>query len=97
MSSSSTHSRVEPIAAKTRGYYRTLSATSLGIEVAAAILIGIAFGWWLDSKAGTTPWLMILFLCLGFVAAIRAIYRAVREADNDAREREAEAAEDNKR
>ncbi|MBK9032088.1 MAG: AtpZ/AtpI family protein [Myxococcales bacterium] len=84
--------RAAPYAAKTRDYYRSLSASSVGIELSVSVLIGMFFGRWLDGRIGTSPWMMILFLCLGFTAGMRAIYRFVRQADRDADRAEAEAA-----
>jgi F0F1-type ATP synthase assembly protein I len=84
--------RAAPYAARTRDYYRSLSATSVGIELSVSVLIGLFFGRWLDGRIGTDPWMMTLFLCLGFTAGMRSIYRFVRQADRDAARSEAEAA-----
>jgi ATP synthase protein I len=48
---------------------------SAGIEFAAAIGIGMAIGYWLDRWLGTEPWLMLVFLALGFAAGIRNLLR----------------------
>lgn len=85
--------RAAPYAAKSRDYYRSLSASSVGIELAVSVMIGLFFGRWLDGRIGTAPWMMILFLCLGFTAGLRSIYRFVRQADRDAARAEAEAAD----
>jgi hypothetical protein len=45
-------------------------------------------GIWLDRKAGTAPWLMLLFLGFGFAAGIRAVWRYVAAADREAQESE---------
>lgn len=80
-----------PYAAKTRGYYRTLSASSIGLELAISVIIGLFVGRWLDGQLGTTPYMMILWLILGFTAGMRAVYRHVRIADREAARAEAEA------
>jgi ATP synthase protein I len=72
-----------PYAALTRGYYKTLSATSIGIELAVAVLLGVFFGSWVDGKLGTTPWLMFLFLILGCIAGMRGIMRYARQDARD--------------
>src|SRR5262245_50144327 len=72
-----------PYAAKTRGFYQPLSATSVGIELAVAVLLGVLTGAWVDSKLGTTPWALFLFLVLGCIAGMRGIMRYARQ---DARE-----------
>jgi len=94
MLSSRTHSHdsAAPTAAKTRGYWKTMSASSVGLEMAAAVLIGIVFGVWLDGRFGTTPWLLITFICLGFAAGMKGVMRYVRQADADAQRADAEAA-----
>jgi F0F1-type ATP synthase assembly protein I len=38
-------------------------------------LVGFFLGGWLDKRFGTTPWLTIAGLVLGFVAAGRETYR----------------------
>ena len=72
-----------PYAARTRAFYKTLSATSIGIELAVAVLVGALTGWWLDGKAGTSPLLFFVFLILGCVAGMRGIMRYVREQDRE--------------
>jgi ATP synthase protein I len=83
--------RAAPYAAKTRDYYRSLSASSVGIELSVAVVLGMFFGRWLDGRIGTSPWMMIVFLCFGFTAGMRSIYRFVRQADRDADRADAEA------
>lgn len=79
-----------PYAAKTRGYYQTLSASSVGLELAIAVIIGLFVGRWLDGQLGTTPWMMILWLGFGFTAGLRGVFRHVRIADKEAARNEAE-------
>ena len=87
MSSSRTHSpdSAAPLAGRTRGYWRAMSASSVGLEMGAAVLIGILFGSWLDGRLGTTPWMLILFIVFGFAAGMKGVMRYVRQADADAR------------
>jgi ATP synthase protein I len=79
-----------PFAAKTRGYYRTLSASSVGLELAIAVILGLFFGRWLDGQLGTTPWMMIVWLIIGFTAGMKGVYRHVRISDREAERAEAE-------
>ena len=52
----------------------------LGIEMGAAVGIGVWFGHWLDVKLGfNQPWMLFLFGTLGFAAAGRALYRTASE------------------
>lgn len=77
-----------PYAAKTRRYYRDLSATSVGLEVAIAIILSLFAGRWIDGKLGTDPWLMLVALCFGVAAGMRGVWRYVAEADRAALESE---------
>jgi ATP synthase protein I len=45
--------RAAPYAARTRDYYRSLSASTVGLEMAVSVLLGLFAGRWLDGKAGT--------------------------------------------
>jgi ATP synthase protein I len=64
--------------------------SSVGLEMGIAVVIGLLVGRWLDGKAGTEPWLMILFVIFGFAAGFKGILRAMREADRAAAENERE-------
>jgi F0F1-type ATP synthase assembly protein I len=44
----------------------------------ASPLVGFFVGGWLDRKFGTSPWLTIVGLVLGFAAAGRETYRIYR-------------------
>jgi ATP synthase protein I len=89
MSNPSNTDRRGDVALKTRGVYRTLSLSSVGLEMGIAVILGLLFGRWLDGQAGTAPWLMILFTVLGFAAGFKGVFRAMREADRIAAENEA--------
>jgi ATP synthase protein I len=55
---------------------RTLGALgSVGLSFVLAIVIGAAFGYWLDVKLGTKPWLSAVFFVLGFAAGVLNVYR----------------------
>jgi ATP synthase protein I len=51
----------------------------LGASIVMAIFIGGAFGYWLDGKFGTFPYLSIIFFLLGIAAAGRNVWIAVRK------------------
>ena len=42
-------------------------------------IISWAIGSWLDNKLGTSPFLVILFLILGFIAGGREFYRIIKK------------------
>jgi ATP synthase protein I len=61
-------------------------ALQLGASIVFAILIGAGFGYWLDTKFGTLPWLSIIFFLFGVAAAARNVWIEVRKqlrADKD--------------
>ena len=49
----------------------------LGFQFAATLVLFGALGWWLDSKLGTGPWLLIGGIFLGATGAFVALLRAV--------------------
>ena len=51
-------------------------AMRLGVELVAALVIGVAIGYFLDLWLGTKPWLMLLFFVLGSAAGFMGVYRA---------------------
>ncbi len=58
-----------------------LFASSVGIEIALSIGLGMFFGWWLDKKFDTAPWLFILFLFAGTGSAVKAVIRIMKMVD----------------
>lgn len=48
--------------------------TQLGVTMVSCILIGFFLGLFLDKLIGTAPLFMIIFLLMGVVAAIKALY-----------------------
>ncbi len=62
------------------------SIGSLGIIpmiLAIGPILGLLIGQFLDKKFDTSPWLTILFLIFGFVAAIREMIRLLNQANSD--------------
>lgn len=60
---------------------------TLGLEIALSILLPMGFGYWLDGRLSTAPWIMWGGFFLGIATAIRALVRALRimraEADRE--------------
>ena len=46
-------------------------------------LIGYVIGNWLDTKLGTGPYLMVVFVALGFGAAIKETIKIIKEANRE--------------
>jgi ATP synthase protein I len=56
------------------------SAMAVGLrlssELVAGVLVGAALGWGFDRLLSTSPWGLIVFLLLGFVAGVVNVMRA---------------------
>ena len=80
------HDRIEAAKAKRAPPQRSEEAHSqaevawrMVIELVAGIVIGGAIGYGLDALLGTRPWLLIVFVLLGFAAGINVMMRTARE------------------
>jgi ATP synthase protein I len=72
---------IDPAARTGKRVYNALSASSVGLELGLAVIIGLLVGYFLDQKLGTQPWMMLLWLVLGIVAGFRGVVRAIKRAD----------------
>ncbi len=60
-----------------RALFRELGKYSaLGLELAIAVVIGLAIGYYLDKWLGTGPWMTVVWIGIGFAAGVRSLYRA---------------------
>ena len=57
--------------------------SALGLEMALSVVIGMGIGYYLDRWLGTEPWLMIVWIGLGFAAGVRSLYRAAVRSGKD--------------
>jgi ATP synthase protein I len=48
----------------------------LSSELVAGVVVGAIIGWALDHWVGISPWGLIVFVLLGFVAGVRNVVRA---------------------
>jgi ATP synthase protein I len=48
----------------------------LSSELVAGVLVGAVIGYWLDRWLGISPWGLIVFVLLGFVAGVLNVMRA---------------------
>lgn len=53
-------------------------ALRAGADLIAALLVGVGLGLLIDRVAGTTPWVMLVGLFLGFAAGLRNAMRTAR-------------------
>jgi len=79
---------VDPSARTGKRAFDALSQSSVGIELGLSVIIGLLIGYYLDQQLGTQPWLMLVMLGFGLVAGFRGVLRAVKRAERAA---EAEA------
>ena len=54
------------------------SGLRIGIELVAALCVGLALGWLADRYIGTRPWGLIAGFFLGSAAGVVNVFRAVR-------------------
>jgi F0F1-type ATP synthase assembly protein I len=48
------------------------------------VILPLLFGQWLDGKFGTSGLFAIFWVCIGLIAAGRALYRALKRANREA-------------
>lgn len=59
-------------------------ALRLGSEFVAAILVGAGIGFLVDLWLGTSPWILLVMLMIGFAAGVLNITRSVSEMNKAA-------------
>lgn len=59
----------------------------LSSELIAGVLVGAVIGWGVDHLLSTSPWGLIVFFLLGFVAGVINVMRTAGVANNDASDR----------
>ena len=52
-------------------------ALRIGVEIVAALIVGVAIGYFLDQWLGTKPWFLLLFFVLGAAAGFMNVFRVV--------------------
>ncbi|MFO7298076.1 MAG: AtpZ/AtpI family protein [Pseudomonadota bacterium] len=59
-------------------------AFKIAIELVVGVSFGGLVGWTLDRYFGSTPWLLVLFLVLGFTAGMLNVVRSARRMQAEA-------------
>ena len=54
------------------------AAFRIGVELVAALCVGLALGWVFDRVLGTRPWGLIVFFFLGAAAGMLNVFRAAQ-------------------
>jgi len=57
-------------------------AFRVSVELVSAVAVGLAIGWGIDWMLGTRPWVMIVFIILGFIAGVMNVYRVASGMGN---------------
>ena len=57
-------------------------AFRVAVELVSAVAVGLAIGWGLDYVLDTKPWLMVVFIVLGFAAGVINVYRMAAGFNN---------------
>ena len=60
-------------------YTQAQIAWRMVTELVAGLGIGFGIGYGLDAVFGTRPWLMVLFIFLGFAAGVQTMLRTAKE------------------
>ncbi|MEM1272848.1 MAG: AtpZ/AtpI family protein [Pseudomonadota bacterium] len=72
----------EPVSRMGESHRQGQLAWRMVIELVAGLAIGFGMGYGLDTLFGTTPWLMLIFTVLGFVAGVKTMIRSAAEVQN---------------
>jgi ATP synthase protein I len=64
-------------------YKSLLSYSSLGLEMGLCVAIGIVMGIFLDGYFETKPYLTIIFMIFGVIAAFKTIYTLLRKIEKE--------------
>jgi|TARA_Y100001960_G_scaffold156032_1_gene164298 ATP synthase protein I len=54
------------------------SGLAVGLSLFSHILVGMFLGYWIDKAFDSTPWAMISFLFLGFIAGFRHMWQQMK-------------------
>lgn len=58
---------------------RLLQFSTIGLEMGLSVVVGLLIGNYLDRWLGTSPWMLVLFLFLGFAAGFRRLFSLARK------------------
>ncbi len=73
----------EPMTSRAEDHHSQAQlAWRMVIELVAGLGIGFGIGYGLDLLLGTSPWLMIIFIFLGFAAGVKTMMRSAEEVQD---------------
>ena len=62
--------------------FATKTGFRVGTELLSGVVVGAGLGYVLDMYLQTKPWMLIVFLLLGFAAGFLNVYRFVKSEEN---------------
>ena len=60
-----------------------LSYSSLGLEMGLCVAVGLTIGYFLDKHFQTYPYLSIVFMFVGILAAMKTVYTMARKMEKE--------------
>jgi F0F1-type ATP synthase assembly protein I len=70
----------KPAKTKAERNFDALSMSSIGLEMGAAVAIGLLVGNWLDGRLDSYPYMTLLWLFAGIGAAFKVLWRVNEKA-----------------
>lgn len=64
-------------------FARLAELSSIALILPASIAVGLFFGYFLDRRLGTEPWLLLIFTVLGIASGLLSLFRALRKEFKD--------------
>lgn len=64
-------------------YRKLAELSSLALMLPSSIAVGLFFGYWLDKRLGTDPWMLMIFTLLGVAAGLIALLRGVSKYNKE--------------
>jgi ATP synthase protein I len=64
-------------------FARLAELSSIALILPASIAVGLFFGYFLDRRLGTEPWLLLIFTVLGIASGLLSLFRAIRKQWKD--------------
>lgn len=64
-------------------FRRLAELSSTALVLPSSIAVGLFFGYWLDRRLGTDPWLLLGFTVLGVASGLLSLFRIIRKQEKD--------------
>jgi len=64
-------------------YRKVAELSSLALMLPSSIAVGLFFGYWLDKRLGTDPWMLMIFTLLGVASGLIALVRGISKVNKE--------------